>query len=273
MSTAESSPRAFGGGPLVGDNRVRIAYLDESGTGSLEADPYLVVAGVIVDADGHAAQLTQNLHKILHGSTPPGVRVPRYLHAKDIWHGTKEYDKIRWPFERRMQILKALSLCPVAHMATVVYGAVDRAKVRQMHPGTSQKRQDEIAYAQAATLCIFQVERFMRERAKEGEIASITFEAGPKGSRLVKEIAYSMRFPKLGEFGQDVMDFLPLTRIIDNPNFQEKTDSSILQLADYCAFALKRRETGSSGWEGLCEAFLRFCFGKWAPKSDGEVPG
>ncbi len=273
MSTVESGARAFGGGPLAGDNWVRIAYLDESGTGSIESDPFLVVAGVIVDADGFAAKLTKSLHEILHMATPPGIRVPRYLHAKDIWHGTKEYDKMRWPHDRRMQILKALSLCPVAHMATVVYGAVDRAKLRQQNPGLTQRRQDEIAYAKAATLCIFQIERFMRERANEGEIASITFEAGPKGSRLVKEIANSMRFPKPGEFDNDVMQFLPLTRIIDNPNFQEKTDSSILQLADYCAFALKRRETGSVGWEALCEEFLRCCFGKWAPKSDGEIPG
>ena len=46
-------------------------------------------------------------------------------------------------------------------------------------------------------------------------------------------------------------DYLPLSRITDTPSFQEKTDASILQVADFCAFALKRKAGNQSNVEWL----------------------
>lgn len=39
----------------------------------------------------------------------------------------------------------------------------------------------------------------------------------------------------------DIKDFFPPKRIIDTAHFVEKTDTSLIQLADVCAFVVKRR--------------------------------
>lgn len=43
------SLRAFGGGVLAGHKFVRFVYLDEAGIGKPDIEPYVVVAGTIID--------------------------------------------------------------------------------------------------------------------------------------------------------------------------------------------------------------------------------
>jgi hypothetical protein len=56
-ATGDSSPinfpcsRSFSGAPLEGNKIVRFSYMDEAGLSKPEEEPYLVVAGVIVNAD------------------------------------------------------------------------------------------------------------------------------------------------------------------------------------------------------------------------------
>ena len=42
---------AFGGGPLRGDKIVRLVYLDEAGISNPAHEPWLVVAGIVINAD------------------------------------------------------------------------------------------------------------------------------------------------------------------------------------------------------------------------------
>jgi len=244
---------------------MRVVYLDESGTGSLASDPIMVVAGVIVNADEQAIVIGNRLNEIRYRRTPSGLRVPEHLHAKDIFWGTRQYDRKKWPLRRRLAILKDLSLIPLAHNVPVVYGAVDRVALKVANPNLSQKELDAAAYTVAATVCLIKVEKFMRARAGQNEIASITMEMGAVGMDRVKQIHKLLKKPTRHLIPADLNKLLPITRIMDAPSFQEKGHSSILQLADYCAFALKRRETNSTGWKGLTRQLMRNCWGKGPP--------
>jgi hypothetical protein len=69
------SPRALGGGPLVGDQLVRFVYLDETGTGDPQIEPYVVVAGVMIDADRQWKDVENHLIDLADAFATPDDRL------------------------------------------------------------------------------------------------------------------------------------------------------------------------------------------------------
>lgn len=56
--------KGFGGGELRGERIVQLVYLDEAGISNRTHEPYLVVAGVIVNADKKWKELEQHLYAL-----------------------------------------------------------------------------------------------------------------------------------------------------------------------------------------------------------------
>lgn len=260
MTAADSVLQAFGGGPLSGDDWVQVVFLDESGTGNLEQDPVLVVAGVIVDANKTWVGLCQRLKQLLHDSVPAGVDRPQFLHAKDIYHGTKEFHRDQWSEKARYSLLDDLARLPLEFQIPVVWGGCDRRGLSQRFPDLARADQDKSAYAIAGSVCMMQVERWMRENTPSHEVASMFFEDGHSGKRMVKE---AHRYLTGGDVAKDhpveAARYLPLSRIIDAPSFQEKNDATALQLADFCAFALKRAQAKARFGERFAKPFASQC--------------
>jgi hypothetical protein len=59
-----------------------------------------------------------------------------------------------------------------------------------------------------------------------------------RGLEVFREAASEKILQEVGR--ERARGLLPLSKIIDEPAFQEKSGSSILQIADFCAFAFKR---------------------------------
>jgi hypothetical protein len=80
------------------------------------------------------------------------------------------------------------------------------------------------------------------------EVAMIVMENNEHSRKLVRKTHVSLRQPaNIEEFAKEQdREYLPLTKIIDSPLFAKKTDASILQVADACAFAIKRHLVGTT---------------------------
>lgn len=240
--SSESGLRALGGGPLCGDEWVRILYLDESGIGSIDKDPLLIVAGVLVHGDKNWRAIADDLLEIRETCAPDGEPTPTYLHAKDIYHGTGEFHRERWPREHRLSILDRIAALPGRHRIPLVWGSCSRVDFAAENPTASPQEQLTSCYSMASIIAFLQAEWFMRNRAGLSEIASIVMERNANLQRQIHDLFRTMKEPAdyAAHLGWDVSEIIPIKRLIDAPSFQDKAGSSILQLADFCAFALKR---------------------------------
>ncbi|MFZ1219410.1 MAG: hypothetical protein WAO00_08955, partial [Chthoniobacterales bacterium] len=105
-----------------------------------------------------------------------------------------------------------------------------------------------IGHSLAFTQCVVAAEKYMREKAETKEVAGLYVENNTQTARTVKELHDLTRGgPQFRRF--EVMhwshslqlgrDFLPLRKIVHAPSFQEKSDASLLQIADACALLIR----------------------------------
>jgi hypothetical protein len=87
---------------------VRLIYLDEAGISNPAQEPFLVVAGIAIHADGHFKAIESHIDDLAKKHLPEHMhgRVP--FHAMELYHGTKNFDRRIWPLEKRLEILNDL---------------------------------------------------------------------------------------------------------------------------------------------------------------------
>ncbi len=222
---------------------MRFAFLDEGGISRHE--PNAVVGGVFVNADEQVVPLEDELDNIVHKHIPEQDWRGFVLHAKDIWSAKKYFkDRDTWPWERRAAILADLADIPSKLNIPVVFGWLAKEELRQKSRRyrDALPRDFEIAcHAIAASSCILRVEQMMR-LVWPKEIAQVVAEDNHEVRRTIKEVLKRFKFPEHypdADFGN--ADILPLQRIRGSIQFADKTESRCLQLADACAFFIRRR--------------------------------
>jgi hypothetical protein len=231
----------FAGAQLVGEKLVRIAYLDEAGKSKHEEEPYLVVAGIILHGDEHWRPLEEHMRAIGRRYLPDDPKP--LFHAKDIFHGTGKFDRNlpAWPRERRWQLLSELCEIPRDFKLPVVFGFTQRDRFRenvlQVDPGASKELILTISHADTFVKAAMSIETWMH-RVVPTETAMIIAEDSPKMKRILKDAhaGYSNRFAKVGEENK----MFHSNHIIETAHFATRSESMPLQLADACAFVIKR---------------------------------
>jgi hypothetical protein len=240
---------AFGGGLLAGEKLVRFAYLDEAGISNPSQEPFAVVAGVIINADAQWREVEQRLKKIADKYAPQDKRNGFVFHAKDIFHGDRIFARNLCPDkEQRWAILDELCKLPHEFSLPVVAGFVDR---RERRIDVSNADAAILDQTKAGIIATLAVERYMRDVVSQDEVASIVYENNDQCRRLVRGMHNLLREPtqemlNADEQGAEWANVIPLQKVVDTAHFADKTDCSILQLADVCAFAIKRKLMGTS---------------------------
>lgn len=271
MRAAEySRPRALGGAELVGEHMTRFVYLDEAGISNLDQEPWCVVAGFILHADGQWKGLDRYLGDMIDDIFPDGPPEDFYFRGYDLWSGCKgghfpsPQNGGRFTGADRWKILEQLVSIPVTYALPIVFGAVDRREHVFRHPRhgdgvNPQSPADEVIAEQASCYfqCAIQAERIMREHAQPDEVAILIAEHGP-ANKPVKELHNWMRkrasvanVVNDPELASEWTTLLPLERIVETAHFANKLDSLPLQLADICAFIIKRHMCGKKNSEPL----------------------
>jgi len=218
---------------------MRFVFLDEGGISAHE--PMVVVSGVIVDGDTQVEPLEARLSELIEKHIPKPDRAGFVFHAKDIWAGGK-YFKNRdvWPWERRASILDDLAAIPKALEIPIVFGRLSKDVMLREHPGAatmSARDRSVNAHAIAFLSCTLNVEEHMR-LVWRNEIAQLVAEDNSDARAAIKGSFDLLRNPS---DNLRKSDLVPLKRIRGPVLFAEKAESRPLQLADTCAFFVRRR--------------------------------
>lgn len=228
---------------------MRITYLDEAGTANKDHEPYLVVAGVIVDPDLTYAEIDRTLRRLgkkyfpdLNEEPLVSARTwgkPLVFHAKDIWHGSGLYPRDQWPLQKRLALLEELSQIPKKFNLTVVWGAIDRKEhaLAAAQRKLSKKRAESEAHAMAFMRAMRRVDSWMVERAHREY--TIAYAEDRKDVREYIELVHGIYTDRSFDDAPD--EAFISSHIIEAVSFVKKERSAVLQIADHCAFIIKRK--------------------------------
>ncbi len=235
-------PPSLGGGFLTGDRIVRMAYLDESGVA--QDEPFLVVAGTILDADRQWRVVQKYLHELRDEFIPEGRPKGRIFHATDIFHGSKHFTRSAWSQELRYELLEKLVSIPDKFDLPIVCGVVRKDDLPPFYvQRKTPAKISESCQAMSFNFCSISVDRWMKLSAEPDEVALIIAEDRPEVRTIMRGMLRFAQNPPdflLQFLHDDERPYLPLTSIVDTVHFAGKMDSSPLQIADACAFAIMR---------------------------------
>lgn len=184
MSDSGYQPLAFRGSPLRGERIVKFAYLDEAGIGG---EPWVVVAGVMMDPDLQWASLRQYLDDMAKHYLLPEDRTGGYdFHAKDIFSGSRRFAKSRYSLETRKQILRELCKIPSAFGMPVVGGVVDLLKYERSQTGKTRTQVTTEAHCIAYANCVCNIDYFVNYHGKPREMVTLVVENNVDARRHLK---------------------------------------------------------------------------------------
>lgn len=248
------SLRSFGGGTLRNGAPVRFAHVDEAGTSNNEQ--FCVVAGVVSHPDRQWMALNQALKDLAKEFVPAAERDKTIFHAKDIWHGSKRFNRDIWPREKRMALLERLADLPLAHSLPVIGSPLDKAQPSWEGVKHGSQQWQGWNYSLAFGLCAIHFEYVLRSMCAEHELGTIIAEDAPAMRAHAKEGYRILSDPHVTwQTSPGIESYMPLARIVEQPLFCAKDESSILQIADLIAFTLARRLNGHDDVQPLINRF------------------
>lgn len=236
-------PLALGGKPLEGERVVKFAYLDEAGIGG---EPWVVVGGILIDPDKQWTSLRQYLDDMadyhLLSEDKPGY----VFHAKDIFSGSRFFDKAKYPLKKRQEMLHDLCEIPALCGATIFVGIVDLLKYHASRPDRTKGKAISEAHRISYAICVCMIDFYMKSYEDKDELVTLVVENNNDARRHIKQMQKHLNSQELAtSLGDHEMTrFLPVTKIVDVPHFVDKEDSPIMQIADVCAFVMMRHCCG-----------------------------
>jgi hypothetical protein len=226
---------------------MRLVYIDEAGISRDE--PFLTVAAIIVDADRQLVALERNLDRLVEKWIPAELREDFVFHATELFNGGGKVfrrDNPNWTLERRLQIADDIAALVRKHRVVVTCGIVDKANfpqdpgTRALYEASGEKDRAVAAHVTAFSVCSLKVDRWMRENASN-EVCLLIVEDNTDARALMRETqAYHQDKRIFATLAEDHRQYFPLRKIKEDPLFQKKRPSSVLQLADFCAYVSKR---------------------------------
>ncbi len=233
---------------------MRLTFLDEAGTSNPNEEPFLVVAGFIIDPDRHYGPLDARLRTLAEKFFPPErsevlaqVRAlgrPFIFHAQHIWHGSGFFPRdIEWPRPKRMKVFEALSKNPEKYSLNIVWSAVDRraALTSDEAKGLPRKDLEGRIHAWAYFHAMRKIDSWMIENAPR-EYTMLYAEDRPEVRSYI-ELIHTMCIDRSVDENAPSNAFSS-THIAEPVAFVPKDRSAILQVADHCAFIIKRKLQG-----------------------------
>ena len=225
---------------------VRLVYVDEAGISDKRQEPFLVVAGVIIDADKQLVALERHLDKIVARHIPPEHHGDFVFHASHLFNGGGKVftrDNPEWPLQKRLAIADELAAIPAKFRIPLPMTWVERANFPSNAEYRSIRTDAEktlAAHVAAFVACAIQVEQWMR-RQTNGEVCMMVVEDNDNARRFIRQFQnYYQTQDVAKDLDAEARKFFPFRRIKHDPLFEPKKRSSILQLADFWAYVAKR---------------------------------
>jgi hypothetical protein len=251
--------RTIFGAPLEGDASVRFIYVDEAGTA--EHEPVTVVVGIILHADTQwmdtARTILQTFQKV-----PAKFRENFISHATAIW-GSEKY-RPEWSREDRLSFLYELMAIPLNLKLAVAYAAVSRKQPPLTVNPEAHYSKAQIDHISAFGICMGLADQYIRDQCAANELATVVAEDLPEMRKNLRGIMHAIqRTPFVIGNGPPIR----ITRVVDSVHYAAKSEAIVLQVADACAFGLRRYLSNQS----MGEEFVRvMTSGKHIPVKHGD---
>jgi len=234
-------------------------YLDESGTGNPAREPFVIVAGVLVNADSQWRSLERYLSDMADDFAKPEDRPGFVFHAKDLMVGGKFIPRDRYSLEKRHHFLQTLCEIPSKFNLQIVVGAAERGDRATDKPEPDNKQLLGEALMLASGTCALVTDEYMK-LYRPSEVASLVYEQNGDFNKAVRSFHNFLRSDSIdrhqeGSPGTKVRRF---EHVIETAMFVGKGDSSPLQIADTCAYILARRMRRAGGDERFYEPLRPF---------------
>jgi Protein of unknown function (DUF3800) len=255
--------------PWNGGSPLRFIYTDEAGTADNE--PVIVVVGLILEADQQWQPALQKMKEV--GSTVPEKhRVPDFIfHATQIW-GSKTF-RNGWDEEARTQFLCDMMAIP-ASLGINIAVSFERkqlapAEARMLLDGT-RLTGAQFRHARVFGTCMGAADDWLRQYSRPEEVAVLVAEDVPNMRRAIRDYVHhlsrygiTMEAPPRKEHealrkatSMRIVTPISIRKIVDTVHFAEKGKGPLLQIADACAFGLRRFYAKQKNGERFARAIL-----------------
>jgi hypothetical protein len=244
---------------------VRLIYFDEAGSSQDEIqEPIITVASVLLHGDLQTGPIEQEAEGIIADLVPGELRRNFEFHGKELFSGS---DKLKgWPRDERYAALRAFMELvskhnlPV-HAISIVKEGFWKSAARLEKDGLSRETHPYILHEAAFMNCAIAVEAWFRHNAQFERGFCVADET--KARNTLKNNFRELRkdstvFATL-EIGSDNGR---LDHLIDTIYFGDSRESIFLQLADCCAYFIKRTVMGRAD----AEPFYKIIEQQVAPK-------
>lgn len=244
---------SFYGNTLAGASAMRFIFVDEAGTSANE--PITVVAGVILHADIHLMQAEALLKEVL-GAVPVKFREGFLCHADDVWNDAKYRDE--WLLSDRLAFLSDMMRIPRRLNLAIAVGMVRRdARVGGFEEGAGLSLEQQ-QHFWAFHGCLARADKYIREYCDVREVGTVVAEDIPQMRRFLagvtKEPASRAGFVSPAPYKETLQPTAEerelgynkqqtetrITRIRKSIHFVKKGEDTMLQIADACAFGIRR---------------------------------
>jgi hypothetical protein len=229
--------------PNLRPDAMRMIFLDAAGLSSAVEEPFIVVAGVIIHPDLQWKAIRAHLSDLAEAFIPREHRDGFVFHSTDLFSGNGIFkDREKFTPELRWQILDELAAVPHRFDLPIVWGTVPRRELEAPGRLPAPSGLSPVVHGQmiAFTVAAAAAERWMQEVADPEEVAQMIMEDDHQSRGFLKITQRYLSDPQYYQRFRAEHDAFKLSRIIYPIHFEQKTDSSALQIADLCAFALKR---------------------------------
>lgn len=222
---------------------MRNIYTDEAGTSAKEA--VSVVVALIVDPDTRWFPVVAAL-AALYQDIPSQYRSGFAFHARRLF-GQNKYPG--WSYEDRKAFMRRVMTLPSKFDIPIALGATRRGRVDSSKWPEKKMNAAQVDHLWAFTLCIGMCNQHLADACPD-ELGQVIAEEIPEMHRYLRKSVNLLRGrPLVLDLDPRVSDN-PTThtfrsdRIIDEVHFLDRSNAPFLQIADACAFGLRRYITG-----------------------------
>lgn len=240
---------------------MRLVYMDEAGISNPKQEPFLVVAGIIIDADHSLNGVENELERIMKRHIPEQHRDGFVFHATELFSGGgKVFRRVpshligppEWPLNRRLKIADEIMRIPRKFKLPVAIGFIERAGFREAFNLKESLRDMEVtvaAHVAAFMTCAMWVENWMR-RDTTNENCLLIVEDNEQARNTIRDVQRYHRDKKIVDvLSEKSRQIFPLRKIKEDPLFQPKRTSNALIVADFCAYVVKRSLMGDKSYD------------------------
>jgi uncharacterized protein DUF3800 len=222
------------------DDFVRIVYFDEAGTSDARTEPFLVVVAVII-RDKHWLAIERAAHDIVNRLVPEKMRQEFEFHACDLFAGnTKGFQRNARDKEIRFEILKSFLTIVRDFKLPIIYTVHDKERlpIRDWQEMTVHRELGR-------QLCAGYVESWLVKKTRGRDVAMLISDVvhsdNKREEKLIKRyLLRNRKWPMFATMGP------VLEHVVDTIHFADSRESIGLQIADACAFFIKRHYMNES---------------------------